>query len=116
MSAELPIIDIAAADAPQAFTASLHDTGFAVLRNHPLAQSTIRGIYAEWADFFQSEAKHAYARQADAHDGYFSPAVSETAKGYHRRDLKEFFHIYPWGRYPAQVSHAALAYYATTTA
>ena len=112
MSTELPIIDFTAPDAPQAFTASLHETGFAVLKNHPLAQTLIEGIYREWASFFQTEAKHAYARDADTHDGYFSPAVSETAKGYHRRDLKEFFHIYPWGRYPAQVSKAALDYYA----
>ncbi len=112
MNTELPIIDFAADDAPQAFTASLHETGFAVLQNHPLAQTLIEGIYKEWAGFFQTEAKHAYARDTDTHDGYFSPAVSETAKGYHQRDLKEFFHIYPWGRYPAQVSPAALDYYA----
>ena len=112
MNTELPIIDFAADDAPQAFTASLHETGFAVLKNHPLAQTLIEGIYSEWAGFFQTEAKQAYARDPDTHDGYFSPAVSETAKGHHRRDLKEFFHIYPWGRYPAQVSPAALDYYA----
>ena len=111
MSTELPIIDFTAANAPQAFTASLHDTGFAVLKNHPLPQSMIEGIDSEWTAFFQTEAKHAYARDSDTHDGYFSPAVSETAKGYHRRDLKEFFHIYPWGRYPAQVSQTALDYY-----
>ncbi len=111
MSTELPIIDFTAANAPQAFTHSLHDTGFAVLQNHPLPQSMIEGIYSEWTAFFQSEAKHGYARDPDTHDGYFSPAVSETAKGYHRRDLKEFFHIYPWGRYPAQVSQTALDYY-----
>jgi hypothetical protein len=29
-----------------------------------------------------------------------------------KRDLKEFFHIYPWGRYPGEVSDAARRYYA----
>jgi isopenicillin N synthase-like dioxygenase len=37
--------------------------------------------------------------------------VSETAKGNDKRDLKEFYHIYPWGRYPAEVSDAAQRYY-----
>ena len=37
--------------------------------------------------------------------------MSETAKGHTQRDLKEFFHIYPWGRYPSEVSDAARRYY-----
>jgi isopenicillin N synthase-like dioxygenase len=37
--------------------------------------------------------------------------VSETAKNHSQRDLKEFFHIYPWGRYPSEVSNAARHYY-----
>jgi isopenicillin N synthase-like dioxygenase len=69
MRTQLPIIDFTAQDAPQAFTASLHETGFAVLQNHPLAQSLIEGIYSEWAGFFQTEAKHSYARDAEHHDG-----------------------------------------------
>jgi hypothetical protein len=36
--------------------------------------------------------------------------VSETAKGNTVRDLTEFFHVYPWGQYPAEVSDAALRY------
>jgi isopenicillin N synthase-like dioxygenase len=37
--------------------------------------------------------------------------VSETAKNHSQRDLKEFFHVFPWGRYPAEVSDAARRYY-----
>ena len=37
--------------------------------------------------------------------------MSETAKNHSKKDVKEFFHIYPWGQYPAQVSDAALRYY-----
>ena len=81
MTSQLPVIDFAAADAPQAFTRSLHDTGFAVLRNHPLAYAMVQGIYAEWAEFFRSKAKHAYDYDRQTHAGYFSPAISETAKG-----------------------------------
>ena len=108
----LPVVDFASPDAPQAFCQSLHETGFSVLRNHPLSQQLVEGIYAEWLAFFQSGAGAAYAHNPDTHDGYFSTQVSETAKNHTRKDLKEFFHIYPWGRYPAEVSDAALRYYA----
>ena len=83
-----------------------------MLARHPLQQMLVEGIYAEWLQFFQSDAKHAYTHDPMRHDGYFSPAVSETAKGHTQRDLKEFFHIYPWGRYPAEVSDGARRYYA----
>ena len=109
---QLPVIDFQSPDAAQAFCQSLHSTGFAVLMRHPLQQMLVEGIYAEWLQFFQSDAKHAYSHDPMRHDGYFSPAVSETAKGHTQRDLKEFFHIYPWGRYPAEVSDGARRYYA----
>ena len=109
---QLPVIDFQSPDAAQAFCQSLHSTGFAVLMRHPLQQMLVEGIYAEWLQFFQSDAKHAYSHDPMRHDGYFSPAVSETAKGHTQRDLKELFHIYPWGRYPAEVSDGARRYYA----
>jgi isopenicillin N synthase-like dioxygenase len=108
----LPVVDFASPDAPQAFCQSLHETGFSVLRNHPLSQSLVEGIYAEWLGFFRSGAGAAYPHDPDRHDGYFSTHVSETAKNHTHKDLKEFFHIYPWGRYPAEVSDAARRYYA----
>ncbi len=107
----LPVVDFQSPTAAPDFCQSLHETGFAVLRNHPLSQSLVQGIYAEWLDFFKSEAKHHYAQDPIKFDGYFSPAISETAKNYTQRDLKEFFHIYPWGRYPSEVSDAAQRYY-----
>jgi isopenicillin N synthase-like dioxygenase len=107
----LPVVDFRSPTAPQDFCKSLHETGFGVLRNHPLEQSLVESIYAEWLAFFQTEAKHHYAHDPATHDGYFSPSVSETAKNHTQRDLKEFFHIYPWGRYPAEVSDAAKRYY-----
>ena len=116
VSMQLPIIDFSAHDAPQAFCASLHETGFAVLRKHPLPQSLVEGIYAEWRAFFDTPAKHAYGFDPATGDGYFSTAVSETAKGQKQRDLKEFFHVFPWGRYPAEVSGAARDYYAQASA
>lgn len=98
--------------APALFTDSLHRTGFGVVRDHPIPQALVEEVYAEWLDFFNGDAKHAYAFDKAKHDGFFSSAVSETAKGNTKRDLKEFFHVFPWGRYPAEVSDAARRYYA----
>lgn len=112
----LPVVDFQSPTAAQDFCKSLHETGFGVLKNHPLQQDLVEGIYAEWLAFFKTDAKNQYPTDPVTHDGYFSPAVSETAKGYTQRDLKEFFHIYPKGRYPAEVSDAARRYYAQGSA
>ncbi len=112
----LPVVDFQSPTAAQEFCKSLHETGFGVLKNHPLQQDLVEGIYAEWLAFFKTDAKKQYPTDPVTHDGYFSPAVSETAKGYTQRDLKEFFHIYPKGRYPAEVSDAARRYYAQGSA
>ncbi len=107
----LPVVDFQSPTAPQDFCKSLHETGFGVLSNHPLQQTMVEQIYAEWLAFFKTDAKAKYAQDPVKMDGYFSPGVSETAKGQTKRDLKEFFHIYPWGRYPAEVSDTARRYY-----
>lgn len=107
----LPVVDFQSPTAPADFCRSLHETGFGVLKNHPLNQAQVQGIYAEWLNFFKSEAKEAYAQDPIKFDGYFSTRVSETAKNHQHKDVKEFFHIYPWGRYPAEVSNAAQQYY-----
>ena len=112
----LPVVDFQSPTAPQEFCKSLHETGFGVLRNHPLDQALVESIYAEWLAFFKTEAKHKYPTDPSTHDGYFSPSVSETAKNHTKKDLKEFFHIYPKGRYPAEVSDAARRYYAQGSA
>ena len=109
---QLPVIDYCSHTAAQDFCSSLHHTGFAVLAQHPLDQALVQNIYDEWLAFFKSDAKHGYAQDPVKLDGYFSPAISETAKNNTQRDLKEFFHIFPWGRYPAEVSDAARRYYA----
>ena len=108
----LPVVDFTSPNAPQEFCKSLRETGFGVLKNHPLNQDLVESIYAEWLGFFKTEAKGKYAHDPVKHDGYFSPSVSETAKNNTKKDLKEFYHIYPWGRYPAEVSDAAQRYYA----
>ncbi len=106
---DVAVVDFTAADAPERFARSLRDTGFAVLVNHPLAWPMVEQIYREWAHLFDSPQVADYTTR-DSQTGYFPQTVSETAKGFQVRDLKEFFHVYPWSAYPAGVSMAALRY------
>jgi isopenicillin N synthase-like dioxygenase len=104
------VVDFQSETAPQDFTRSLRHTGFAVIVNHPLPRPLVEQVYDEWLAFFDSDAKYAYRYRDGDQDGWFGPDVSETAKGNTVRDLKEFFHVYPWGQYPREVSDAALRY------
>jgi len=86
------------------FVDSLHHTGFAVLRNHPINKELISSIYEEWKKFFNTDNKHSYTFNFDTQDGYF-PYRSENAKGCIEKDLKEFYHYYEWGMYPKNISN-----------
>lgn len=106
---DVAVVDYTAPDAPERFSTSLRETGFAVLTNHPLSWSLVEQVYAEWSAFFDDPDVVTYTT-TDSQTGYFPPDLSETAKGFRVRDLKEFFHVYPWSRYPDHVSDAALRY------
>ena len=108
---QVQVVDYRAADAAQKFTNSLHETGFGVLTNHPIQQALVENIYARWLAFFNSDEKHQFAFCKETQDGYFSTAISETAKGSTQKDIKEYFHVYPWGRVPAALKADADAYY-----
>jgi len=107
---DVAVVDYLAADAPEEFTRSLRDTGFAVVVNHPLPWDLVEDIYAEWSALFDSPEVLRYVVDPSAQEGYFPPDMSETAKGRAVRDLKEFFHVYPWSVFPSEVSGAALRY------
>ncbi|MEO0574109.1 MAG: 2OG-Fe(II) oxygenase family protein [Pseudomonadota bacterium] len=107
-------VDYHAADAGQAFTHSIADSGFALLQNHPLAADRLKRIYADWLAFFASDEKFDYAQSdrdpnGDQH-GYFSLAVSEKAVGHDVKDIKEFFHAGPDGRMPDALRGDIMAY------
>lgn len=108
---DVQVVDYRAPDAAQRFTQSLHATGFGVLKNHPIPQDLVERIYRSWLDFFNGEEKAQYAFSPEKQDGWFSTAISETAKGFTQKDIKEYFHVYPWGRIPPQLKEDALAYY-----
>ncbi len=108
---QVQVVDYRAPDAAEKFTRSLHETGFGVLTNHPIRQALVEKIYADWLAFFNSEAKHGFAFSKETQDGYFSTEISETAKGSTQKDIKEYFHVYPWGRIPEPLKEDALTYY-----
>lgn len=108
---QVQVVDYRAADAAEQFTRSLHETGFGVLVNHPIEQARVEKIYADWLSFFNSDEKHEFAFSKATQDGYFSTEISETAKGAALKDIKEYFHYYPWGRVPPALQTEAQAYF-----
>ena len=84
------------------FVDSLRKPGFAVVKNHPINMDLVNQVYSLWSNFFSSTEKHNYLFHTIKQDGYF-PFKSEHAKGCADKDLKEFYHIYPWGRCPESI-------------
>lgn len=105
-------VDYTADNASAEFARSLRETGFGVLYNHPIDQKLIDEVYADWRTFFADEAlKEKYMRDPKKQDGYFPPSISEKAVGAKHKDLKEFYHIYPSGRFPEELSKKSLEMY-----
>ena len=77
---ELKQISLTAEDFDQSFMASLRRYGFAALIHHQLDDDRVQRIYEAWRAFFSSGAARAYAMEAEAQDGYFSPEQAESEK------------------------------------
>ncbi len=71
----------------------------------------MQSIYDNWYRFFMSEQKQDFLFNRETQDGYFPPSVSEVAKGHSQKDIKEYFHLYPWGQMPAELKEQAMEYY-----
>ena len=110
MTHQIETIDYKSDNAKHKLVESLHDTGFAVLHNHPIDQKQITLVYNEWEKFFNDDDKYSYKFDPETQDGYF-PYLSENAKGYSKKDLKEFFHYYEWGIYPDNMSNNTILLY-----
>ncbi|RLV58808.1 isopenicillin N synthase family oxygenase [Parashewanella curva] len=108
---KLETIDYLAPDAAEKFVESLHKIGFGVLRNHPINQDLVETIYKEWHAFFSTEEKYNFRFNVETQDGFFPAEVSETAKGHTVKDIKEYFHVYPWGQMPDSLRENIMAYY-----
>jgi isopenicillin N synthase-like dioxygenase len=107
-------VDYQSTEAGQDFVRSLHETGFAVLKNHPISGQLLDSIYRGWGSFFNSDEKQDYLFDPDNRDGtqqgYHPTEVSETAVGHTVKDLKEYFHVVPGCRVPAALEGEIFAY------
>lgn len=103
-------IDFNAADAHQQFLDSLKQTGFAVLKNHPLDNKLLKKVHNEWRDFYSLGLQKKYPWINDTQEGY-APFRMENAKDNDYQNLMEFYNIFPWGIYPDEISGAALKLY-----
>jgi len=107
-------IDYQGSDAGREFVSSLHETGFAVLKNHPVSGELLDSIYRGWERFFNSDKKLSFMFDPENRDGMqqgFHPAdVSETAVGHSVKDLKEYFHVVPGCRVPAELEEEIFRY------
>ena len=92
------------------FTRSLRQTGFAVLKNHTIDIELINRVYKDWRVFFETGLGKNYLFNQKNQDGYF-PIGSENAKDSAVSDIKEFYHYYPWGKYPEELSDATKVLY-----
>lgn len=111
---KLEAVDYQAPDAAERFVESLRETGFGVLKNHPIQQSTVASIYENWQAFFNSEEKHDFLYNKGSQDGFFPQSISEVAKGFKEKDIKEYYHYYPWGQCPAGLKQELSDYYQAT--
>ncbi|MDA0938942.1 MAG: isopenicillin N synthase family oxygenase [Proteobacteria bacterium] len=106
-------VDFYSRDASQSFLESLKNSGFVVIKNHPIAENLIYDTYKQWGDFFskQSKDKEKYLFTKDKQAGFFPLSIAETAKGYKIKDIKEFFHYYIWGPCPDDTKKNTLLLY-----
>ncbi|WP_341503904.1 2OG-Fe(II) oxygenase family protein [Gallaecimonas sp. GXIMD4217] len=112
---KLVAVDYQADNAAEQFVESLRTTGFGVLKNHPLSQERVESIYRNWQQFFDSADKEDYRFDPKTQDGFFPAEVSEVAKGHSVKDIKEYFHYYPWGRCPEALRQELVDYYQAAT-
>ena len=108
---DLTAIDYRAPDSDQQFVSSLRETGFGVLKNHPLDLQLIGSIYENWLTFFTGGDVERFAVDRRTQDGFFSMDNAESPKGHTERDIKEYFHFYPWGRCPVNLREELVLYY-----
>ena len=112
---ELVAVDYTSPTAKQDFVRSLRDTGFGVLKNHPLQKDQVQEIYDDWRQFFSEERKNDYAVPHNGAGGFYPQSLSETAKGNTIKDIKEFFHYYPGDVCPDDLLPKAQAYHQRAT-
>ena len=110
---QVQVVDYRAPDAAEKFTRSLHETGFGVLTNHPIRQALVEKIYADWLVLLQRRRPSTGLCVFQGNAGWvFLHRHLRNREGFSKqKDIKEYFHVYPWGRIPEQLKEDALTYY-----
>lgn len=107
-------IDFQDPNAGELLVTSLHETGFAVLQNHPIAKNMLDDICEEWQAFFDGDTKYEFEHdteyEAEIQDGFFPVSVSEKAVGALHKDHKEFYHVVIGGKMPPQLAENIFSY------
>lgn len=99
-------VEYGKAGASKRFAESLRDTGFAVITHHPVPSGLVETTFADWKRFFEGGEKNQYLFNPETQSGYF-PFRTENAKDSKIKDLKEFFHVYPWTEIPKSLGPAS---------
>ena len=107
-------VDFTHPQAGQMFVASLQQTGFAIIKQHPVSETLLQTLYAQWQQFFLGDDKHDFVIdepvEPDNRGGFIPAAVSETAVGHSVRDIKEFYHLIPGQQVPPSLEPASMKY------
>ena len=111
---DILVVDYKLSSAADRFVDSIRKTGFCVLKNHTISSSLIEKAFFEWQTFFSlsEDKKRHFLFKRDfnrVQGGFFPLEISETAKGFSVKDLKEFFHYYPCeGKLPPCIGEATI--------
>lgn len=100
-------IDFRSPTAAKEFVESLHQTGFAVLYNHPIIEANISELYQQWQHYFEQDATIKAEHEVDpaTQYGWVPPRIAEVAKGAKVKDVKEFYNFYKEGTCPQELKH-----------
>ncbi len=111
---KIKTVDYCSASAGKDFVCSLHETGFAVLHNHPVPDNLLKNLDCDWRSYFDSEEKARYLFTNHSvqgeRAGFFPLQVSETAVRHATKDLKEFLHVVPDGPLPPECARSTYGY------
>lgn len=102
-------VDFNDSNASENFTTSIRETGFAVIKNHPINQDLIWEVMDDWKGYFaqETDVKMQDRPDPDKQDGYY-PYKIEKAKGNPFANLKEYYHYYKQCDLPGVVSDKSL--------
>ena len=110
MSFKILTVDFLSEDAPRRFVRSLRDTGFAIIKNHPIPKDLLNKVYKNLIDFFNSKNKHYYPFLKQNPSSYFPFPSTPTLLSHHNH-LHTFSHLYPVWLSPLYINYHTKLFY-----